>query len=291
MFEFTKRSKKVLEIMAQSEGKRLNSDMLDPDHIMISLLKDEESVAARIMKNLGINFEKFIQDIEQSVRRDRTTIILGKVPLSTKYKRIIEMSKEEARKLRNSYIGTEHLLLAIFREGSCSGLDSLIRSGIDYNVIRNEILRVLGVKVNNDKQAKVKTVKPPALEEFARDLTKMASEGMLDPVIGRDDEINRVIRILSRKRKNNPILIGEAGVGKTAIVEGLAQRIVRKEIPEPLYDKRVLSLDMAAIVAGTKYRGEFEERLKRVVKEIIDDGNIIIFIDEVHTLIGAGAAE
>jgi ATP-dependent Clp protease ATP-binding subunit ClpC len=291
MFEFTKRSKKVLEIMAQSEGKRLNSDMIEPDHIMISLLKDEESVAARIMKNLGINFEKFISDIEQAVQRQQTAIILGKIPLSAKYKRIIEMSKEEARKLRNSYIGTEHLLLAIFRDGTCAGLDVLIRSGIDYTVIRNEILRVLGVKISNEKQTKAKSPKPPALEEFARDLTKMATEGLLDPVIGREEEITRVIRILSRKRKNNPILIGEAGVGKTAIVEGLAQRIVRKEIPEPLYDKRVLSLDMAAIVAGTKYRGEFEERLKRVVKEIIDDGNTIIFIDEVHTLIGAGAAE
>jgi ATP-dependent Clp protease ATP-binding subunit ClpC len=291
MFEFTKRSRKILELMAQGEGKRLNSDMLEPDHIMLSLLKDEESVAARIMKNLGINFEKFIEEIEGTVRRDRSTIILGKVPLSSKYKQIIEMSKEEARKLRNSYIGTEHLLLSIFRDGTCAGMDTLVRSGVDYTVIRNEILRVLGVKVNNEKQAKAKVTRPPALEEFARDLTRMAADNLLDPVIGREEEITRVIRILSRKRKNNPILIGEAGVGKTAIVEGLAQRIVRKEIPEPLHDKRVLSLDMAAIVAGTKYRGEFEERLKRVVKEIIDDGNIIIFIDEVHTLIGAGAAE
>ena len=291
MFEFTKRSRKILELMAQAEGKRLNSDMLEPDHIMLSLLKDEESVAARIMKNLGINFDSFVEEIEGAARRDRSTIILGKVPLSSKYKQIIEMSKEEARKLRNSYIGTEHLLLAIFRDGSCSGLDTLTRSGIDYTVIRNEILRVLGVKVNSEKQAKTKVAKPPALEEFARDLTRMAADNLLDPVIGREEEITRLIRILSRKRKNNPILIGEAGVGKTAIVEGLAQRIVRKEIPEPLHDKRVLSLDMAAIVAGTKYRGEFEERLKRVVKEIIDDGNIIIFIDEVHTLIGAGAAE
>ncbi len=291
MFEFTKRSRKILELMAQAEGKRLNSDMLEPDHIMLSLLKDEESVAARIMKNLGINFEAFVEEIENASRRDHSTIILGKVPLGSKYKQIIEMSKEEARKLRNSYIGTEHLLLAIFRDGTCAGLETLTRSGIDYTVIRNEILRVLGVKVNNEKQAKAKVVKPPALDEFARDLTRMAADNLLDPVIGREEEITRVIRILSRKRKNNPILIGEAGVGKTAIVEGLAQRIVRKEIPEPLHDKRVLSLDMAAIVAGTKYRGEFEERLKRVVKEIIDDGNIIIFIDEVHTLIGAGAAE
>jgi ATP-dependent Clp protease ATP-binding subunit ClpC len=291
MFEFTKRSKKVLEIMAQNEGKRLNADILEPDHIMISLLKDEESVAARIMKNLGINFEQFIQEIERSVRKDRSAVVLGKLPLSPNCRRIIEFSKEEARKLKNSYIGTEHLLLAIFRDGACSGIDTLVHHGIDYNSIRNEILRVLGVKVTNEKQNRLKTTKPPALEEFARDLTRMASENLLDPVIGREEEISRVVRILSRKRKNNPILIGEAGVGKTAIVEGLAQRIVRNEIPEPLRDRRVLSLDMAAIVAGTKYRGEFEERLKRVVKEIVEEGNIIIFIDEVHTLIGAGAAE
>jgi len=291
MFEFTKRSKKVLEIMAQNEGKRLNADILEPDHIMISLLKDEESVAARIMKNLGINFEQFIQEIERSVRKDRSAVVLGKLPLSSNCRRIIEFSKEEARKLKNSYIGTEHLLLAIFRDGACSGIDTLVHHGVDYNSIRNEILRVLGVKVTNEKQSRLKAAKPPALEEFARDLTRMASENLLDPVIGREEEITRVVRILSRKRKNNPILIGEAGVGKTAIVEGLAQRIVRNEIPEPLRDRRVLSLDMAAIVAGTKYRGEFEERLKRVVKEIVEEGNIIIFIDEVHTLIGAGAAE
>jgi ATP-dependent Clp protease ATP-binding subunit ClpC len=291
MFEFTKRSKKVLEIMAQNEGKRLNADILEPDHIMISLLKDEESVAARIMKNLGINFEQFIQEIERSVRKDRSAVVLGKLPLSSNCRKIIEFSKEEARKLKNSYIGTEHLLLAIFRDGACSGIDTLVHHGVDYNSIRNEILRVLGVKVTNEKQSRLKATKPPALEEFARDLTRMASENLLDPVIGREEEITRVVRILSRKRKNNPILIGEAGVGKTAIIEGLAQRIVRNEIPEPLRDRRVLSLDMAAIVAGTKYRGEFEERLKRVVKEIVEEGNIIIFIDEVHTLIGAGAAE
>ena len=291
MFEFTKRSRKVLEILAHTEGKRLNSDSLEPDHIMISLLKDEESVAARIMKNLGVNFDKVIHEIERSVRKDRSTILLGKVPVGVKYKRIIEMSKDEAKKLRNSYIGTEHLLLAIFREGTCSGIDAVLRSGIDYSTIRNEILRVLGVKVGTEKQKKVKSNKPPALEEFARDLTKMASENLLDPVIGRDYEISRVIRILSRKRKNNPILIGEAGVGKTAIVEGLAQRIIKKNLPEPLQNKRILALDMAAIIAGTKYRGEFEERLKRVVKEITESSNIMMFIDEVHTLIGAGAAE
>ena len=291
MFEFTKRSRKVLEVIAQAEAKRLNAEMLEPEHIFLSLLRDEESVAARIMKNIGIDFDSLIREIERACRSERSSVVIGKLPMSSQYRHVVEMAKDEARKLRNSYIGTEHLLLAIFREGTCAGLNTLAKGGIDYDVVRNEILRVLGMKVNGEKQNKVKTTKPPALEEFARDLTRMAADNLLDPVIGREEEIARVIRILSRKRKNNPILIGDAGVGKTAIVEGLAQRIIRREVPEPLHDRKVLSLDMAAIVAGTKYRGEFEERLKRVVKEIAEDGSIIIFIDEVHTLIGAGAAE
>ncbi|MCP4133835.1 MAG: ATP-dependent Clp protease ATP-binding subunit [bacterium] len=294
MFEFTKRSRKILEILAQAEGKRLNSDSLGPEHIMIALFNDDDSVATRIMKNLGINIERLKRQIEDSVKLTGTTIILGKIPMSPRYKSIVEIAKDEARKLKNSYVGTEHLLLAIFREGSCSGLSSLIRVGIDYKVMRTEILRVLGVKGNDDKPPAAKLKKPeakPTLEEFANDLTRLAAADMLDPVIGRDDEIKRLIRILSRKRKNNPILIGEAGVGKTAIVEGLASRIISKEVPEPLQNSRVLSLDMASIVAGTKYRGEFENRLKRVVEEIKENKDIIIFIDEIHTIIGAGAAE
>ena len=292
MFEFTKRSKKILEVLAQSEAKRLNSDALGPEHIMISLLKDDDSVAARILKNLGINFGRLINEIEQVVRQSGSSIILGKVPAGSRYKIVIELSKEEAQKLKNSYIGTEHLLLAIFREASCAGLEALIKAGYDYSVVRNEILRVLGVKVGAEKAQKAKAAsKPSALEEYAHDLTRAAQADQLDPVIGREDEINRVIRILSRKRKNNPILIGEAGVGKTAIVEGLAQKIIKKQVPEILQDSQVMSLDMASIVAGTKYRGEFEERLKRLVNEIKETSNIIIFIDEVHTIIGAGAAE
>lgn len=292
MFEFTKRSRKVLELLAQEEGRRLNSDLLGPEHIMIALLNDEDSVAARILKNLGINFERLKREIEQSLKQSGTTIILGKIPISAPYKKIIEVSKEEAKKLKNSYIGTEHLLLAIFKEGSCYGLNTLVRAGFDYNVIKNEIIRVLGVKTGNETSSTMKAgAKPPAIEEFAHDLTKMALNGRLDPVIGRSREIDRLIRILSRKRKNNPILIGEAGVGKTAIVEGLAQRIVKKSVPELLQNCRVMSLDMAAIVAGTKYRGEFEDRLKRIVKEIKDEEKVIVFIDELHTIIGAGAAE
>ena len=294
MFEFTKRSRKVLEVLAQVEARRLNSDILTPEHIMIALLNDEDSVAARILKNIGINFDKFKQEIEQGVRSEGTSLVLGTIPVGPGYKKIIEISKDEARKLKNSYIGTEHLLLALFREGSFSGIESLSRDGVDYNVVRNEILRVLGVRVGAEKitTQKAKSESHPiSIEEFTRDLTAAAADDRLDPVIGRETEINRVIRILSRKRKNNPVLIGEAGVGKTAIVEGLAQRIIKKQVPESLQNCRVLSLDMASIIAGTKYRGEFEDRLKKIVKDIQENRNVIVFIDEIHTIIGAGAAE
>ena len=293
MFEFTKRSRKVLEVLAQTEARRLNSDSLGPEHIMMALLNDEDSVAARIMKNIGVNFDVLRKELEETIKETGSTIILGSIPIGPKYKRVIEISKEEAKKLKNSYIGTEHLLLALFREGSLSGISSLSSSGTDYNIVRNEILRVLGVKLNTEKaNPRVKTeVKQPILDEFTRDLTKMAQENLLDPVIGRADEITRVIRILSRKRKNNPVLIGEAGVGKTAIVEGLAQAIVKKQVPDSLQNYRLLSIDMAGIVAGTKYRGEFEDRLKKIVKEIQASNDIIVFIDEIHTIAGAGAAE
>ncbi len=291
MFEFTKKSRKILEISSQNEGRRLNSEALGPEHVFISLLKDDDSVAARILRNLGVNFEKILFVIEKNLRVSSNTITLGKIPITQSFKKIIEISRDEARSLKNSYIGTEHLLLAIFKEGSCLGLSALERSGIRYEIIRDEILRVLGVRPGVKAAPVKKDEKPSAVEEFAIDLTAQAAAGLLDPVIGRDIEISRVIRILSRKRKNNPILIGEAGVGKTAIVEGLAQRIIKEDVPESLLNNRVLSLDLSAVVAGTKYRGEFEERLKRLVNEISGKKGLIIFIDEIHTLTGAGAAE
>lgn len=291
MFEFTKKSRKILEISSQNEGRRLNSEALGPEHVFIALLKDDDSVAARILRNLGVNFEKILFVIEKNLRISSNTITLGKIPITQSFKKIIELSRDEARILKNSYIGTEHLLLAIFKEGSCLGLSELDRSGIRYEIVRDEILRVLGVRPGAKAAPLKKDEKPSAVEEFAIDLTAQAEAGLLDPVIGRDMEISRVIRILSRKRKNNPILIGEAGVGKTAIVEGLAQRILREDVPESLLNNRVLSLDLSAVVAGTKYRGEFEERLKRLVNEISGKKGLIIFIDEIHTLTGAGAAE
>lgn len=292
MFDFTKRSRKVLEVYAQSEGRRLGSDSLGPEHVMLALLKDEDSVAARILKILKINFDLLRRNIEVAVRKSGSTIILGNVPINARFSKIIDLAKEEARKLKNGYIGTEHLLMALFMDGTCVGLDALIANGIDYNTVRNEVLKILGVKSQSLYAGKVSDkTKTPSLEEFAQDLTQLSRDGRIDPVIGRQNEIERVIRILTRKTKNNPILIGEAGVGKTAIVEGLAQRICEKQVPESLQNMRVMVLDIASVVAGTKYRGEFEDRLKRIMKEIKSSDDVILFIDELHTIIGAGAAE
>lgn len=291
MNNFTKRSKKVLEILAHAEGKRLNSDSLGPEHIFLGLLKDEESMAASILKNLGIRFDLLRKEIEKSIKSSGVSIILGNVPVNIKYNRIVETARDEARKLMNSCIGTEHLLLAVFRDGTCAGIENLKKLGIDYTLIRNEIIKISGNQAETAEPKVSEKSRTPALDEFARNLTMLAQNNILEPVIGRNREIERVIRILSRKTKNNPVLIGEAGVGKTAIVEGLAQRIVSKDIPEPLQSRIVLALDIASVVAGTKFRGEFEERIKKIMKEIKSSENIIIFIDELHTIIGAGAAE
>ncbi len=291
MDNFTKRSRKVLEVFAQFEGKRLNSDSIGPEHIFLGLLKDYDSVAARILKNMDLRFELLRREIEQSLRKSSASIILGNIPINMRFNRIIEVAKAESKKIACNYIGTEHLLMALFIDGECAGIDSLRKAGIDYDLIKNEVLKVSAGYMDTSGAKLTQKSRTPALDEFARNLTILAQNDRLDPVIGRDKEIDRVIRILSRKTKNNPVLIGEAGVGKTAIVEGLAQRIVKKQIPEPLQNRIVLTLDMAAIVAGTKFRGEFEDRIKRIIKEIKGEDNIIIFIDELHTIIGAGAAE
>jgi ATP-dependent Clp protease ATP-binding subunit ClpC len=291
MDNFTKRSKKVLEVFAQFEGKRLKSDFIGPEHIFLGLLKDDDSVAARILRILDLKFEVMRNEVEQLIRKSGTTITLGNVPINMKFNRIVELAKGEAKRIFSNYIGTEHLLLALFKDGTCAGIESLIKAGIDYDVIRDKIIKISGNLRENTEGKNLQKSKIPTLDEFSRNLTTLALENKLDPVIGRDEEIDRVIRILSRKTKNNPVLIGEAGVGKTAIVEGLAQRIVKKEIPEPLQNKLVYTLDIAAIIAGTKFRGEFEDRIKRIINEIKSENNIIIFIDEIHTLIGAGAAE
>ncbi len=303
--DFTKRAKKVINELAGEEAKRLGHDFVGPEHIFLGLLKEDDSVAVKIIDVLNINKSELKKEIE---RKSREENILMDLPTSQeRYQRVIETSKEEAKRMKHNYVGTEHILLALVRDNNNIAAAVLSSFGVNYNVIKSEILRLLGLMgptagvASGGGQTSGSTTsqstkgneksKTPILDEFARDLTLLAKDKKLDPVIGRSKEIERVIQILSRKTKNNPVLIGESGVGKTAIVEGLAISIYEKTVPELLFDKRVLSLDLASLIAGTKYRGEFEERLKKIMKEITSNTNIIIFIDELHTLIGAGAAE
>jgi ATP-dependent Clp protease ATP-binding subunit ClpC len=304
MVEFTKRAKRVINEMAQDEAKRLGHEYVGPEHIFLGLLKEDDSVAVKLLINLNININELRREVE---RKSREGNLLLDLPTShERYQRVVEASKDEAKRMKHNYVGTEHILLALLKDNNNLASSVLNNFSVNYNVIKSEILRLLGVPptsgvgvsasggTSSTTQGASKGAeksKTPILDEFARDLTTLARDGKLDPVIGRTKEIERVIQILSRKTKNNPVLIGESGVGKTAIVEGLAQAIVEKTVPDLLFDKRVLSLDLAGLIAGTKYRGEFEERLKKIMKEIITSTNIIIFIDELHTLIGAGAAE
>ena len=279
MVEFTKRAKRVINEMAGEEAKRMGHDFVGPEHIFLGLLREEDSVAVKILINLNINLNELKREVEKKSREDN--LLLDLPSSQDRYQRIVESSKEEAKRMKHNYVGTEHILLALLRDYNNIASAVLSTFGVNYNVIKSEILRLLGVPP-------VGTV---GVSSGARDLTQLARDKKLDPVIGRAKEIERVIQILSRKTKNNPVLIGESGVGKTAIVEGLAIAIIDKTVPELLYEKRVLSLDLAGLIAGTKYRGEFEERLKKIMKEITSSTSIIIFIDELHTLIGAGAAE
>ena len=303
MVEFTKRAKRVINEMAGEEAKRMGHDFVGPEHIFLGLLREEDSVAVKILINLNINLNELKREVEKKSREDN--LLLDLPTSQDRYQRIVESSKEEAKRMKHNYVGTEHILLALLRDNNNIASAVLSTFGVNYNVIKSEILRLLGVPPvgtvgvssgqqssgQQSNQPRGEKSKTPILDEFARDLTQLARDKKLDPVIGRAKEIERVIQILSRKTKNNPVLIGESGVGKTAIVEGLALAIVEKTVPELLYDKRVLSLDLAGLIAGTKYRGEFEERLKKIMKEITSSTSIIIFIDELHTLIGAGAAE
>ncbi|MBW9230872.1 ATP-dependent Clp protease ATP-binding subunit [Leptospira santarosai] len=305
MLEFTKRAKRVINEIAQDEAKRLGSDYIGPEHILLGLLKEEDSVAIKILNNLNINLNELRKEVERRTREASGTLLMDVAGGQDRYQKIIELSKEEAKRLKHNYVGTEHILLALLRDNNNIAGGALYSFSVNYNVIKSEILRLLGAPPTSSvgvssaaqsgsqgaQQSRQEKTKTPILDEFARDLTQLARDKKLDPVVGRATEIQRVIQILSRKTKNNPVLVGESGVGKTAIVEGLALAIVEKSVPDLLFEKRVLSLDLASLIAGTKYRGEFEERLKKIMKEITSSTNIIIFIDELHTLIGAGAAE
>ncbi len=286
---FTERVRKVISL-ARQEAVRLHHDRIGTEHLLLGLVKEGQGVAAVVMNNLGANLDDLRRAVENAVTTGSETLVLGEVPLNQEARSALNYAVDEARKMNHTYIGTEHLLLGLLREERGLGCQVLMSLGVEIDVVRNETIKLLGGSAKGGTPGKPRS-KTPALDYYSRDLTQLAREDKLDPIIGRDREIGRIIQILARRKKNNPVLIGEAGVGKTAIVEGLAQRIVSGRTPSVLKKQRVLALDIAAIVAGTKYRGQFEERLKSILTEIQHHGDCIIFIDELHTIVGAGAAE
>ena len=291
MFErFTEKAIKVI-MLAQEEARRLGHNFVGTEQILLGLIGEGTGVAAKVLKSMGVNLKDARVEVEKIIGRG-SGFVAVEIPFTPRAKRVLELSLEEARQLGHNYIGTEHLLLGLIREGEGVAARVLENLGVDLAKVRTQVIRMLGetAEVTSGGGSKGST-KTPTLDEFGTNLTQLAAEGKLDPVVGRQNEIERVIQILGRRTKNNPVLIGEPGVGKTALAEGLAQRITQGEIPDILEDKRVLTLDVGLLVAGTKYRGEFEERLKKIMEEIRSAGNVILVIDEVHTLIGAGAAE
>ncbi|MBC6453133.1 MAG: ATP-dependent Clp protease ATP-binding subunit [Hormoscilla sp. SP5CHS1] len=290
MFErFTEKAIKVI-MLAQEEARRLGHNFVGTEQILLGLIGEGTGVAAKVLKSMGVNLKDARIEVEKIIGRG-SGFVAVEIPFTPRAKRVLELSLEEARKLGHNYIGTEHLLLGLIREGEGVAARVLENLGVDLSKARTQVIRMLGETAEVTSGGGGGRTKTPTLDEFGSNLTQMAGEGKLDPVVGRQQEIERVIQILGRRTKNNPVLIGEPGVGKTAIAEGLAQRIAENEIPDILEEKRVVTLDIGLLVAGTKYRGEFEERLKKIMDEIRSAGNIILVIDEVHTLIGAGAAE
>jgi ATP-dependent Clp protease ATP-binding subunit ClpC len=286
---FTERAKKVLAL-AQEEAEKSHHSYIGTEHVLLGLLREGDGIAAKVLNNLGVETEKVRQTLESLLGRDKGPTVLQQILPTSRVKRVMEISFEEARRLGHNYVGSEHLLLGLLTEGEGIAAHILEDLGATVDKVRAEIER-LRQGVEDTESPPKKPSKTPLLDQFGRDLTELARKNSLDPVIGREAEIERVIQILSRRTKNNPALVGEAGVGKTAIAEGLAQLITLGSVPESLMNKRVLTLDMGALVAGTKYRGEFEERLKRILDEIRSSKEVVLFIDELHTLVGAGAAE
>ncbi len=288
---FTGRAQQVL-VLAQEEAKRLSHDFIGTEHLLLGLVREGSGIAARALQNMGVDLGKVRQEVERLIPKGDRVVSQG-ISYTPRAKRVVELAIEEGQNLGHNYVGTEHLLLGLLREGEGIAAQVLSNLGIDLKRTRKEVIQLLGGeegagRATGDGKAGPQT---PTVDAFGRDLTRLAREGKLDPVIGREKEIERVIQILSRRTKNNPCLIGEPGVGKTAIAEGLAQLITEGNVPEILRDKRLVTIELAAVVAGTKYRGEFEERLRKLITELRQAGNVVIFIDELHTVIGAGAAE
>jgi len=298
MFErFTDRARRVV-VLAQEEARMLNHNYIGTEHILLGLIHEGEGVAAKALESLGISLDAVRQQVQEIIGEGQQAPS-GHIPFTPRAKKVLELSLREGLQLGHNYIGTEHILLGLIREGEGVAAQVLVKLGADLNRVRQQVIQLLSGY--QGKESATAGVGPSAqegtpsgslvLDQFGRNLTQAAREGKLDPVIGREQEIERVMQVLSRRTKNNPVLIGEPGVGKTAVVEGLAQKIVRGEVPETLKDKQLYTLDLGALVAGSRYRGDFEERLKKVLKEIRTRGDIILFIDEIHTLVGAGAAE
>jgi ATP-dependent Clp protease ATP-binding subunit ClpC len=308
MYErFTDRARKVMQL-ANQEAQRFNHEYIGTEHILLGLVKEGSGVAANVLKNLDVDLRKIRLEVEKLVQSGPEMVTIGKLPQTPRAKKVIEYSMEEARNLNHNYVGTEHILLGLLREQEGVAAQVLMNLGLRLEDVREEVLNLLGHGMEGAESserggregtgaaeggatAKGSKSKTPALDSFGRDLTELAKQGKLDPVIGREREIERAIQVLCRRTKNNPVLLGEAGVGKTAIVEGFAQRVIAGEVPEILADKRIVVLDLAMMVAGTKYRGQFEERIKAVMNEVRRARNTILFVDELHTLVGAGGAE
>jgi ATP-dependent Clp protease ATP-binding subunit ClpC len=308
MYErFTDRARKVMQL-ANQEAQRFNHEYIGTEHVLLGLIKEGSGVAANVLKNLDVDLRKIRLEVEKLVQSGPDMVTMGKLPQTPRAKKVIEYSMEEARNLNHNYVGTEHILLGLLREQEGVAAQVLMNLGLKLEEVREEVLNLLGHGIEGSEggerspaggsggsgaaeSGKSSKSKTPALDSFGRDLTELARQGKLDPVIGREKEIERAIQILSRRTKNNPVLLGEAGVGKTAIVEGFAQRVIDGNVPELLCDRRIVVLDLAMMVAGTKYRGQFEERIKAVMNEVRRAKNTILFIDELHTLVGAGGAE
>ena len=299
MFErFTDRARRVV-VLAQEEARMLNHNYIGTEHILLGLIHEGEGVAAKALESLGISLEGVRSQVEEIIGQGQQAPS-GHIPFTPRAKKVLELSLREALQLGHNYIGTEHILLGLIREGEGVAAQVLVKLGADLNRVRQQVIQLLSGYTQGKGGEPAAAGTGPSegtpstslvLDQFGRNLTQAARESKLDPVIGRDKEIERVMQVLSRRTKNNPVLIGEPGVGKTAVVEGLAQAIVKGEVPETLKDKQLYTLDLGALVAGSRYRGDFEERLKKVLKEIRSRGDIILFIDEIHTLVGAGAAE